>query len=438
MLTPFHRLPLSDFLKKKTINYFLNTLVSVSNFPTFIREPLEREPFFASSSPPTPELCTKLQECAKAEENCRSFFHQAIHQAVWDAPYIAECPMGLKFSVAPLVFCNGASTGVIISGFVRSRPWSEKEITLLNYCCRKLNTNRDDIYELAKKIPIVSEERIEIVADFNHNTAQYLMKFSSLKRGNYEDYLSSNYAIARELLQETNKDKGEKAAINHRDSLDWQEEKKLIELVALGKRSSAEKQLEKIFARLYVKYKNQPMEFKGRIMELAVTITRSPLYYTYYSDGEPVNIRYPEFYPPKGYNKIALRQWLMVVLEQVLDVTDDKTESKFKAKIVRATMGYISSNLNNKLKVDEVAQEMGFSPQHLNRLFIDEVGITACEYITKTKLQEAKRLLTETDMSISKISDKLNYWDSTHFAKTFRKMTGVTPSEFRKNTSLQS
>jgi len=64
-------------------------------------------------------------------------------------------------------------------------------------------------------------------------------------------------------------------------------------------------------------------------------------------------------------------------------------------------------------------------------LFKKEVGMSITEYILNQKVEEAKRLLTQTDYQISDIYTWLNFHDQSHFTKVFKKYTGTTPKKFK-------
>jgi AraC-like DNA-binding protein len=74
------------------------------------------------------------------------------------------------------------------------------------------------------------------------------------------------------------------------------------------------------------------------------------------------------------------------------------------------------------------------TPNHLNALCNDLLGISAGEVIRNRVILEAKRLLVNLELNITAIADKLNFTDNSYFTKFFKKYTGLTPEEFRKNT----
>jgi AraC family transcriptional activator of pobA len=80
----------------------------------------------------------------------------------------------------------------------------------------------------------------------------------------------------------------------------------------------------------------------------------------------------------------------------------------------------------------EYADLLYVTPNHLNALCQDLLGKTAGELIRDRIILEAKRLLTNADMTITEIAYNLNFQDNSYFNRFFKKNVGVTPDEFRK------
>ena len=81
----------------------------------------------------------------------------------------------------------------------------------------------------------------------------------------------------------------------------------------------------------------------------------------------------------------------------------------------------------------EYAAMLYITPNHLNAMCNDLLGQPAGELIRERVLLEAKRLLVNREISISEIAYQLNFMDNSYFTKFFKKYTGITPEDFRKN-----
>ncbi len=80
----------------------------------------------------------------------------------------------------------------------------------------------------------------------------------------------------------------------------------------------------------------------------------------------------------------------------------------------------------------DYAELLYITPNHLNAVCKDLIGLSAGELIRNRTLLEAKRMLVNPKLSISEISLKLNFSDNSYFTKFFKKAEGINPEEFRK------
>ena len=99
------------------------------------------------------------------------------------------------------------------------------------------------------------------------------------------------------------------------------------------------------------------------------------------------------------------------------------------------SVNYIKANLHLPLSVDGLCKTIGISQPYLYRIFKEEFGCSPKEYILKCKLSESKRLLSETDLSISRVSASVGFISALDFSKFFSKHTGHSPTAYRKSTS---
>lgn len=89
---------------------------------------------------------------------------------------------------------------------------------------------------------------------------------------------------------------------------------------------------------------------------------------------------------------------------------------------------HFSEELNRKLLSDLVF----ISPDHLARLFKQETGKTLINYITDKRIEEAKKLLSTSQATVYLIADQVGYDNYSYFSKIFKKITGLTPLEYRQ------
>jgi two-component system response regulator YesN len=93
---------------------------------------------------------------------------------------------------------------------------------------------------------------------------------------------------------------------------------------------------------------------------------------------------------------------------------------------------YIAKHLHEELTREDIASSVYLNSAYLSRLFKKETGISLSDYILKARIEKAKALLTEGNIKISSIAEMTGYSHFSHFAKMFKKIEGISPSEFRK------
>ena len=89
------------------------------------------------------------------------------------------------------------------------------------------------------------------------------------------------------------------------------------------------------------------------------------------------------------------------------------------------------------LMLQDVAGEVGMSQSHFSTVFAQETGLTFTQYLTALRIGKARELLSATAMRSSEIAFAVGYNDAHYFSYMFKKQTGVTPSEYRKENGNQ-
>ncbi|MDO5541075.1 MAG: helix-turn-helix domain-containing protein [Eubacteriales bacterium] len=105
---------------------------------------------------------------------------------------------------------------------------------------------------------------------------------------------------------------------------------------------------------------------------------------------------------------------------------------------IREALKYIDHNMNKNLSRTEVAKAVNVSEEYFSRLFRQETGDTFKDYMQMVKMEEAKKLLKETGLSIGIIASKVGYSNFSHFTQMFRSYTRMTPQEYRRSGEEES
>ena len=105
---------------------------------------------------------------------------------------------------------------------------------------------------------------------------------------------------------------------------------------------------------------------------------------------------------------------------------------KAEALPVQRCKRYIYDHLTDPLTLQDVASALSLSPSYLSSLFHKETGMTFKQYLLEERIKQAKDMLRYSDYPISEISDRLCFCSQSHFTQNFKRLTGLTPSEYRR------
>jgi AraC-like DNA-binding protein len=135
-----------------------------------------------------------------------------------------------------------------------------------------------------------------------------------------------------------------------------------------------------------------------------------------------------------SYNRTFLDYITTTVLCEVHNqfypqTTGDPSEAK--RQIYNDIIDYVKLTIAKNIKVSDIAAHFGYNEKYLSHLFSNIEGMPLKQYILHEKMERAKYLLTDTNDTISQISTSLSFSDNHNFMKAFKKVTGLTPSEYR-------
>lgn len=160
-----------------------------------------------------------------------------------------------------------------------------------------------------------------------------------------------------------------------------------------------------------------------------------------------------EFVEEKGYDRSEIaefdiasgalsnidktKEYITKIIVQALEIRDNSSADKY-GDIVREIKEYIEQHYNeDELGLNELAEVINFSPNHLSMVFSQETGTTIIKYLTDFRMNKAKELLKGTGKRSSEISLEVGYKDPHYFSFLFKKTQGVTPTQYRNGLSRE-
>ncbi|HPB06158.1 MAG TPA: AraC family transcriptional regulator, partial [Prolixibacteraceae bacterium] len=104
-------------------------------------------------------------------------------------------------------------------------------------------------------------------------------------------------------------------------------------------------------------------------------------------------------------------------------------------KRIEAIHDYFMNNYRNEVNLEELSQLVNMAKGSLCRFFKENSGITLWEYLNHIKIEFACKMLMNNELSIAQVCFDSGFNNLNHFNKQFRKITGITPSSYRKKFS---
>ncbi|MBB5173889.1 response regulator [Texcoconibacillus texcoconensis] len=110
----------------------------------------------------------------------------------------------------------------------------------------------------------------------------------------------------------------------------------------------------------------------------------------------------------------------------------NKFQDEKYSPIIRQVLKYIEDHFAEDISLNELAVYVQANPSYLSRSFKQQSGYKISEYITKVRIEKAKSLLTDEKLKTQEVARRVGYTNERYFSQIFKKLTSLTPSEFKK------
>nr|WP_279538006.1 AraC family transcriptional regulator [Paenibacillus turpanensis] len=128
-----------------------------------------------------------------------------------------------------------------------------------------------------------------------------------------------------------------------------------------------------------------------------------------------------------------LNQLLLFVIRKIPDKPDQETLSA-AGKSIHEIIRYCNEHYKEQLTLNQISKDFFLSPSYVGRLFRKYTGFSFPEYLNSLRIREAQRLLREEQLKIEDVSQRVGYINKTHFNKTFKQITQMSPLQYKKMT----
>ena len=125
---------------------------------------------------------------------------------------------------------------------------------------------------------------------------------------------------------------------------------------------------------------------------------------------------------------------IQLIETMYFDITNqvhEATLSAIKNPMIRECITYLDTHYREKINLEELANTLGYTKYYLSTCFKKETGVSISEYIMEKRITYAKLMLKNPSIDMQEISDELCFANPSHFSAVFKKMTGLTPTQYR-------
>jgi two-component system response regulator YesN len=376
-------------------------------------------------------VCDSARNCKK----CREYIsYGGLMASELGEPYISSCGCGLIICSSPVMFAER------LIGSIACGPallWDVDEIAVSEF--REKTRDMDiqvDVDQLFRQVTscncmdITSAAQILfiIVNSLSREHSRYLnqrAKITEQQAKITELIISKKTALA--MMKLTSKKKPPSHPV-YPDEM----EKDFFALAQSGNKEQANKALNILLGEIF-SYADGKMEtIRIRLFELMAFLSRAAL-----NTGASLPLvdsiaaeAFSALYKETDFEKIcySVTHFIEIFIDKVFQQRNFRQLSEHLSKAV----DYIMENYYDELTLNRVADAIFVSPFYLSHLFRKELDTTFSDYLCRVRINNAKIFLkNDHQIKIQEVTEKVGFNDPNYFAKSFKKLTGVTPREYQ-------
>ena len=357
---------------------------------------------------------------------CREMHINAVRKSHnFGDSQIYQCPLGLIFWTSP-IYLNDQFIGALVGGGFLGIDKNEAFDKMHDLCEGALNET--ELRQLLDRFPMGDSHKIKALSEIMLICAQSVSVGGESFRSAARRRLDQQSEIS--AIIENLKIQYPPGSPHPEYSMD--KEQDLFEALRQGKTEAGRRILNDILAVLFYANPNQFRHVQYRAIELAVLLSRV--------DTSPGFSAETTLKTTKRYIKMIREsnniEEITDVLHHILDDLAGQILS-FQGiqhpSALKKAEHYILENFTRKISLEEIAKKSGFSSPYFSTMFKEEMGENLSSYLNRLRVEKAKALLTDTDLSLSNIAQNCGFEDQSWFSKIFKHYTGISPGKYRNH-----
>jgi two-component system response regulator YesN len=379
-----------------------------------------KESLCLCSSPCHPYFCRVIRNSRPAAARCRQDRLRWMNIAIETGqPHMGLCHAGIVLGCVPVM--DGA---VPLGGlFFGKCLWEEPNESLEEELRKRLRGLHFDWFELKralKELRIVPARRMYEAAEF-----LYALLYQTA------DLNPCVVQWRRQRMRQMSNPDPQTGRQSTDDPYPYEAERELIARVKLGDSAGAREILNTLLGVILFNGPDDTNVLKARLVELLGVLSRAAA-----QSGVDVNLLLnknldyiSKVLATNGRDNLCV--WISRTLDDFIENVYSSRDIG-KMNRLRPGMEYMDHYYDRPITLTQIARSAHLSVSRLAHLFKEQMGITLMDYLTNVRIRHAKRLLLTTQWNCTRICFAVGYGNQSYFTRTFRRIAGITPQQFRQ------
>lgn len=179
-----------------------------------------------------------------------------------------------------------------------------------------------------------------------------------------------------------------------------------------------------------------PLTMKTRLIEIITTLMRVAVE----AGADQENLAVLSGKCVEGILKSDTMTALQSLMQQAIKGIIQEVyqgRKRMNLEVFEKALNYIRDNFNRPITLEEVSDHVHISPYYFSHGFKNFTGMNFIDYVTKLRIDEAKKLLLTTDMNVGDIGKQVGYYDPNYFGRVFKNLVGMPPSKFKVSKKIR-
>lgn len=369
-------------------------------------------------------FCRIFERFLPENDACTVLHAKAGRRAVTlGETYIFSCHASLNHIVLPLINKETLFGSILAGPFLMDTP----DALLISDIDRRYRIPTDsllELYEASHKLPVIPPPKVTQISRLLYYMFSGLMTDSRQFLMNQEKF--HQQSLINESIQ-----RYKTANVTLETEYPYDKEKELIVKVKNKDADSAKALLNDLLGYVFFAEGSNLDVVKTRAIELCSLLSRAAI------EGGATNnvILKMNNHFVKTLQEIKNLDDLCYKLQETLEAFTSNMFHSIPGKnheMIKNAIHYISKNFSENITLEDTASHVHLNPAYFSTIFKQSTGSSFKEYLNMVRIEESKRLLSNTDYSIIDIAVASGFEDQSYFSKVFKKYTGITPKQYRQ------